>query len=199
VPYPVQLEIDYVEKRSRLTTLVRLILAIPLLIVGIFYVLAAEIVVIIAWFVLLFTARWPPSLYNFTVGVLRFMMRVNCYAFLACDPYPPFGLEEDPNYPVRLHADPPLEQYSRLKVLFRILYIIPAYIVVYVLTILMEFVAIADWVVIVVTGKQPQGLQNVVEFVMTYIAGAYSLFFLITETYPPFGTPAQASGPTDRA
>jgi uncharacterized protein DUF4389 len=186
--YPVAIEIDYVERRSRLTTFFRLILLIPLLIVAFFYVLAAEVVVIIAWFVLLFTARWPEGLYKFTVGVLRFRTRVFAYGVFACDPYPPFGLEDDPGYPVRLHADPPLERYSRLKILFRIFYVIPAAIVVYVLNILIEFVAIADWVVIVIIGRQLPGLQSVVKFVVTYDARAYALLFLVTQTYPPFET-----------
>lgn len=191
--YPVQLELDYVEQRSRATTFFRLILAIPLLIVGFFYTIALEVVVFIAWFVLLFTARWPEGLYNFTVGVIRFLLRVDSYLFYAVDPYPPFGLEDDPNYPARFHADAPLEEYSRLKILLRIFYIIPAAIVIYVLRILLSFVWFADWIVITVTGRQPEGLQNAVRFILTYYAGAFALFTLVTQTYPPFGEPAQAS------
>ena len=59
MPYPVTFKADYVEKRSRLTTFFRLLLAIPHLIAVLFYVFAAEIVTFIAWFALLFTGRYP--------------------------------------------------------------------------------------------------------------------------------------------
>ena len=49
-----------------------------------------------------------------------------------------------------------------------------------------ELTAIASWFAIVVTGKQPEGLQNALRFCVSYIVRAYGLLFLITETYPPF-------------
>lgn len=196
--YPLTFIVDQPAKRSRLTTFFRLILAIPWLIV--FYVLEiiATIVVILAWFVLLFTGRWPQGMYDFTVGVLRFYARTIGYLVLLSDDFPPFGLGDD-GYAIRLVADPPLDQYSRLKVLFRIIYIIPAVILVYVLQIAAELTAIASWVVIVITGKQPDGLQNALRFCLSYIVRAYGLFFLVTETYPPFddgGTAPAAAAAT---
>ena len=70
MPYPVTFKADYVEKRSRLTTFFRLILAIPHIIFLYFYGLAAGVVVIIAWFALLFTGRYPPGMYDFVSGSL---------------------------------------------------------------------------------------------------------------------------------
>ena len=69
MPYPVTFKADYVEKRSRLTTFFRLLLAIPHLIVLYFYGLAAGVVVIVAWFALLFTGRYPQGMYDFVAGV----------------------------------------------------------------------------------------------------------------------------------
>jgi hypothetical protein len=184
--YPVTLEVDYVEKRSRLTTFFRILMIIPLEIVAIFYVIGLFVVVFLAWFALLFTGRWPLGMYNFTVGVLRFIARFNAYFLLAVDRYPPFGLADDAAYPARLIVDGPLQAYSRLKVFFRFLYVIPAYIVAYVLSLLGFLVAIASWVVIVIMGRQPQGLQNAIVFCLTYQVRAYALIYLVTETYPPF-------------
>jgi uncharacterized protein DUF4389 len=184
--YPVTLEVDYVEKRSRLTTFFRILMIIPLEIVAIFYLIGLFVVTFIAWFALLFTGRWPIGMYNYTVGVLRFVARFNGYHLLLADKYPPFGLADDPAHPVRLIVDPPLPAYSRLKVFFRFLYVIPAYIVAYVLTLLGLLVAIASWFVIVVMGRQPEGLQNAIVFCLTYQMRAYALIYLVTETYPPF-------------
>ena len=83
MPYPVTFKADYVEKRSRLTTFFRLILAIPHFIAVFFYFLAAEVVVIIAWFALLFTGRYPQGMYDFVAGSLRYQTRVYGYALPA--------------------------------------------------------------------------------------------------------------------
>ena len=72
MPYPVTFGADYVEKRSRLTTFFRLILAIPHFIAVTLYFLAAEVVVIISWFALLFTGRYPQGMYDFVAGALRY-------------------------------------------------------------------------------------------------------------------------------
>ncbi|MEA2299369.1 MAG: hypothetical protein QOF77_2305 [Solirubrobacteraceae bacterium] len=184
--YPVTLEIDYVERRSRLTTFFRLLLAIPLVIVGYFYAIALFFLAVAAWFVLLFTAQWPRGMYDLVAGLLRFNARYTAYTMLAVDPYPPFGLAPDPGYPARLRVDPPLARYSRLKVFFRGLYIIPAAIIAYALGLFAFLVAIASWVVIVVTGRQPAGLQKPLFFCLSYTMRAYALMYLLTETYPPF-------------
>jgi len=186
MPYPVTLEVDYVDRRSRLTTFFRFLLAIPLVIVGYVYLIGLGFVTIAAWFVLLFTGRWPLGMYNFSAGVLRFTSRMNAYLLLTVDRYPPFGLAPDDSYPARLHVAPPLASYSRLKVFFRVIYIIPAYIVCYVLGIVGFLASVVSWLVIVVTGRQPQGLQNAIVFCMSYTMRAYALIYLLTETYPPF-------------
>ena len=68
MPYPVTFKADYVEKRSRLTTFFRLLLAIPHLIASSSTCSPPEFVVIIAWFALLFTGRYPQGMYDFVAG-----------------------------------------------------------------------------------------------------------------------------------
>src|SRR5438477_3576747 len=106
-PYPVSLEIDFSVSRNRLTTFFRYILAIPQLIFLSLYGIVWLVVVVIAWFALLFTARWPRSLYDFGVDYSRYAARVSAYLFLAVDAYPPFSGADDPGYPVRLQIAPP--------------------------------------------------------------------------------------------
>jgi len=87
-PYP-----DARNDLNRWLPLVKWLLAIPHLIILVFLALAAFVVVIIAWFAILFTGRYPEGLFDFVVGVMRWGNRVQGYAFvLITDRYPPFSL-----------------------------------------------------------------------------------------------------------
>jgi hypothetical protein len=93
-PYPTAIEIvDPAGPRDRLTVGLRLFLAIPHFIVLAFLVIAWWITGFIAWVLILFTAEYPPALYGFAVGVLRWFLRVEAYVLLLVDEYPPFSLE----------------------------------------------------------------------------------------------------------
>jgi hypothetical protein len=183
--YPVQYEADYVEERSRLTTFFRLFTAIPAMVLTFFYVLAAEVVVFIAWFALLFTGRYPEGMYNFVAGAVRNSTRLQGYYTLLTDKYPPWNGEEEPGYPIRVRIAAPKPEYSRAKVFFRIFLLIPVYIIQYVYNIMMQVGAFCAWIVIVVTGKQPEGLQNFINMAMRYHVDALAYAFLLTEDFPP--------------
>jgi hypothetical protein len=78
---------------NRFLPLIKWLLAIPHYIVLFFLYIASIIVVIIAWFAILFTGRYPRSLFTFVEGVLRWHNRVIGYALtLVTDKYPPFRL-----------------------------------------------------------------------------------------------------------
>jgi len=84
--------VPQIEGRSRLTIFFRGILLIPLMIVGFFLAIALYVVMIIAFFAVLILGRWPSGLRDFAVGFTRWQTRVNAYANLLTDDYPPFGL-----------------------------------------------------------------------------------------------------------
>ena len=91
----VRLELAYPDARqmNRWLPLVKWFLAIPHYVVLFFLGIGALMAVVAAWFSILFTGRYPKSLFDFVVGVLRWGNRVNGYAFtLVTDQYPPFSL-----------------------------------------------------------------------------------------------------------
>ena len=184
--YPVRYEADYAERRSRLTTFFRLLLAIPHLIVITVYGFLAFFAIVVAWFALLFTARWPRGLYDFLAGVLRYSARLYGYLHLATDAYPPFDLGEHYEYPIRLRIEPPRESYSRIKVFFRWLLAIPVAIIAYALYLVAELGSLIAWFAIVITGKQPAGLQSMINLGVAYYVRSGAYFALITEDWPPF-------------
>jgi hypothetical protein len=188
--YPIEFEMDFVERRSRLTTFFRSLLALPHYLFAAVYGIAFFVVYIIAWFALMFTARWPAGLYEFASGYLRYISRLTAYMYLGVDQYPPFNGAPDDSYPVRVHIAPPLDRYSRLKVFFRGWYAILAMIIRYAMAIVISAVALISWFAIVFTGRQSPGLQNALSFALSYTTRADGLIYLITETYPSLGDDA---------
>jgi hypothetical protein len=91
--YPARLLLTAPEgTRDRLSIGLRLIYAIPQLMVLIFLLLAWAVTTLFAWFAILFTGRMPEGLAAFGVGVLRWSVRVEAYMLLMRDEYPPFSL-----------------------------------------------------------------------------------------------------------
>jgi len=92
--YPVSFSVaGFPETRDRWSVGLRLIYAIPQFIVLFFLGIAWAITVIIAWFAILFTGRYPEGLYTFGVGYMRWSLRVEAYLLLMRDEYPPFSLD----------------------------------------------------------------------------------------------------------
>ncbi len=91
--YPVTYEVEYPESLSRWLIFVKWLLVLPNVIVLYLLLIVALFAWIIAWFAILFTGRFPRGLFDFIVGVTRWSLRVNVYANLLRDEYPPFSLK----------------------------------------------------------------------------------------------------------
>ena len=92
----VHLDLDYPDAReglNRWLPLVKWLLALPHYVILLFLGVGAVAAVVIAWFAILFTGRYPRALFDYVVGVGRWALRVQAYAFLLLtDTYPPFSL-----------------------------------------------------------------------------------------------------------
>ena len=195
--HPIQVDVDYVERRSRLTTFFRLILAIPHIIFVYLYGLIAFIVAVIAWFAIVITGRYPQGMWNLVASYLRYAARTYGYILLVTDPFPPFSGDGD--YLLNTTLERP-ERQARLKTLFRGILIIPAWIVVTLLGYAIYAIAGLLWLWIVFMGRSPRGLHNFMVTSVQYYVRLAAYTLLLTDAYPNFDeTRAEAQTPVETA
>jgi Domain of unknown function (DUF4389) len=226
--YPVQVRAHLDEPLSRWLWLVKWLLAIPHYIVLFVLWIAFAVVTVIAFFAILFTGRYPRPLFGFNLGVLRWSWRVAYYTYsaLGTDRYPPFSLDEQPDYPATLDIAYP-QRLSRGLVLVKWwLLAIPQYAIVAVFAggaaytatggagrawqagvlsggltgLLVCFAAIT----LLVAGRYPRGLYDLVIGMNRWVLRVIAYAALMTDAYPPFrldqgGADTPAPAPDDLA
>ena len=179
------LDIERQEEYSRFMPLIKWLLAIPhyiaLLVLGI----GALVVIIISFFAVLFTGRWPEGMFNYVVGVHRWAFRVIAYTDLMVDPYPPFTLDDDPAYPVHFDIDYP-EHVNRWRPLVHWLLVIPFAIVAYIVYYLGRIMVFLAFFTILFTKQYPDGMFNIVKVSLRWLARASAYENWMVTRYPPF-------------
>jgi hypothetical protein len=90
--YPVRFELAYPARLSRLLIFIKWLLVLPSAFVLYLIILVASVAVLLAWFAILFTGRYPRGLFDFVTGAMRWTHRVNAYLYLLTDAYPPFRM-----------------------------------------------------------------------------------------------------------
>jgi hypothetical protein len=179
---PVLLAIAPMARQRRVTVLFRWLLTIPHAIVLLALSIAALVVVVIGWFGAMFTGRLPAFAADFLTGILRWWTRVSAYTMLLTDKYPPFTVD-DADYPVRVAVRP--GRLNRWAVLFRMILIIPANIVVTVLTYgAMTIALFVVWLIALITGRLPVAVHGALSAVLRYQTRLYGYQLMLTSAYP---------------
>jgi 2-(1,2-epoxy-1,2-dihydrophenyl)acetyl-CoA isomerase len=192
--HPVTVRNDDDRRRWRLTTFLRLPLALPHIYLMEYWGIVAALVAIANWFILLARGRMSDRTHEWLGRYVRYSVHASAYAFLLADPYPRFrGLEG--TYPVDLHLDPATEQ-ARWKVALRLPLAVPALICGYVFGIVLVVVAILSWFVALAVGRVPDGFQSLGIYCLRYHAQTYAYLLLLTDRYPSL---ASGYEPRDQA
>jgi hypothetical protein len=203
--YPARLEVDYPDQLDRFTTFVRLIWAIPILIIlALLTATGNETVIretgeeirrsgggiggglfLATMLMIVIRVRYPRWWFDFARELARFSARVGAYLTLLTDRYPSTVEEQS----VHLDIDyPDVEQgLNRWLPLVKWLLAIPHYIVLAVLVVVSIVVVVIAWFAIIFTGGYPRGLFDFVVGVGRWglRVQAYA-FLLVTDRYPPF-------------
>ena len=182
---PISFDATYDIPRSRLTTFFRLIIVIPWAIWASIYGIGALVVVIIAWFAMLFTGRYPEGMYNFVAGYLRLSTRVYAYALLLTDELPSFGAGPEPEYPVKVDVAPRQERYHRGKTFFKYVLWFPQMLIGgYGLAFVVQFAAFISWFRILATGRQSITMHEALVGSAAYLVRSNGFILLLTEAHP---------------
>ncbi len=179
--YPARLDIEYPQSLDRVSTLLRPILAIPIMIL---MSLMSPLIFPPVALMLVVRRKYPRWWFDFNLELLRFMSRVNAYLNLMTDQYP----STDEEQTVTLDLDyPDAAQLNRWLPLVKWLLVLPHVIVLWVLGIFLGFALLIAWLAILFSGQYPRPLFT---FVLnaerwTLRVQAYAIL-LITDRYPPF-------------
>ncbi len=185
--YPISYEADFKPDPSRGTTFLRLILAIPWLLVLLFWGVLFYVTHFLAWLSVIVLGRYPKWLYEFNSGVVRFLVRTSAWIYLQTDAWPPFGLGDDPNYPIRVNFPPPAARQSRLKALFRPILVLPMLIVMVPVNYIHLASAVLAWLAIVFRGYLPAAVNAMMTYCNAFYARVYGYLTILTDDYPPIG------------
>jgi len=214
--HPLRFEGHLDPSLSRWQWLVKWFLAIPHFVVLLLLWVAFAVLTIVAFFAILFAGRYPRSIFEFNVGVLRWTWRVSYYATsaLGTDRYPPFTLGAA-DYPATLDITYP-EHLSRGLVLVKSwLLALPQLVVVGVLTAswgfagdngagflvsggLLGLLVLVAAVILLFTGQYPPRLHDLIVGINRWVYRVVVYVALMTDCYPPFhldqgGTETQRS------
>jgi len=196
--YPLRFNIERPASQSRLTNfplwigdLIRVILLIPHLIILYFFQLLAELIYLVATFIILFTGRYPEGMRQLFVGYLRWTANVYGYLGHLYDKYPPFSTDQQEGYPLSLEIDaaPSLSRllnFPFLGLLIKLILTIPHLIVLFFLFIAAFIVIFIATFAILFSGSFPEGMHRFVVGVGRWYLRVQAYQWALTDKYPPF-------------
>lgn len=190
--YPATIAVRTPLRLANWRPLVQWFLAIPHLIIAGALSYASGAVAVISWFVILFTGKLPVGLANFQIMTMRYTLRTQLYAGYLHDSYPPFDFtmsaSEPGGTPVDFAVTPALENRNRLTVGLRFLWVIPALLFSFVISIVGAICWFLGFFAVLFTGSWPTGLREWVMKMQRVSIRTNAYAYMLTDEYPPFVT-----------
>jgi hypothetical protein len=203
--YPVIVEGSLDESLSRWRWLVKWLLALPHFVVLLFLWIGFVLATFAAFWVILFTGRYPRGIFDYNVRVLRWTWRVSFYATsaLATDRYPPFHGREDPEYPAHLEIAYPETQRRGLPLIGWWLAGIPQFAIASLIgggmggfNNLIGVLMLVAVLLLLFTGRYPRDLFAFVMGCNRYALRVTAYAAFMTREYPPFRLDQGGEEPT---
>lgn len=167
-------------KQNRWGVLLRVFLVIPQLLFAGLLLYAAVALTFFAWFYAVFTGRNP--YHEFNSKALRTYQRFTGYFYFLTSEYPPFSLDEDPDYAMASQLEQ--GELGRAKVLFRIILMIPALIVTWFLSYGLVILGFISWLILLIRGTLPRPLHNAVVAIVRFNGRVAAYILLLQDPYP---------------
>jgi hypothetical protein len=187
--YPARLDVEMPATIGRWRPLFQWVLAIPHFVVLYLLNIAGQVVGLISWFAILFTGRLPKGLADFQCMVQRYSTRVSAYASGLHAQYPPFDFTTtaaDPGgHAASVEFTVPLEGRNRLTCALRIIWMIPAAIVTFLILIVAAVCWFVGAIAVLFTGAWPEGMRAWVLKGLRASLRLSAYQWLLTDEYPP--------------
>ncbi|MEC3918565.1 DUF4389 domain-containing protein [Nocardia sp. CDC160] len=182
-PLPVELDVFPPQRQRRWTVLLRLLLAIPQLIMVWVLGIAIEVAMLLGWFAALAMGRLPTWCGEIIRTCVTYTVRVYGYLLLLVDQYPPFSMDPPVDYPVRVYFPPPT-RLNRLAVLFRLPLVLPMLLLTGLLFIGWGVLAVFIWLITLILGYLPRPVFQASAALLRTQLRTYAYFGMVTPTYP---------------
>ncbi|MFE3191747.1 DUF4389 domain-containing protein [Nocardia sp. NPDC059240] len=183
MPEPiVGLDVFPPERHRRWTVLLRAILAIPQLLVLVILGLATAVVAVIGWFGALFLGALPEWCGDFLRSTFAYTIRVLAYMYLLVDVYPPFSLDVEANYPVRVQFPAPT-RLNRWAVFFRFILAIPILALNSWMATGWTVIAVIVWLIMLITGRMPAMIFQATAAVLRCQVRTDAYWLMLTPAY----------------
>jgi Domain of unknown function (DUF4389) len=205
--YPVSAAVEpQLGERDRLTTALRLVLAIPHLIlvggVGVGFAAnssrrdllsfggetgllgsIAFLLAIVSWFTIVITSEHYTPIRRYTRYYLRWRVRALAFLMLLADVYPPFG---DAPYPATMTLVEPGPVRDRLSVGLRLIFAIPHFVVLFFVLCAWWVTTVVSWFAILITGRYPPAFYGFGVGALRWLIRVEAYMLLLVDEYPPF-------------
>ena len=179
--HPVRFVVTDDLRRSRLTVLLRLVLAIPHLVWATLWGYALVFFVPFQWLWALFAGRLEDDAHGFLGRYVRYHVHLYAYLLLLANPWPPF--RGRPGYPVDVELDDARRQ-SRAGVFFRLVLVVPAVVFASVLQVVLYTIAFLGWFAALAIGRLPAGMGELGAYCLRYQTQTAAYVLLLTSAYP---------------